>query len=310
MFLNAQVQDESTGQPLAGATVMAQDTNGNPTVLGTTNPLGNAAVNVPETSPNILVVANGYQPKVIDASYVDGGMGVIPMTLAPLGQGQATTAIQNTTSLSIPWWVWAGGAGVLIYAASGSKKKAVGDGGYGWIIPVGIVGGIAYILYQILGKPSATDLNNQMTTTTIAQGTAATLAALAAKGIVPTLTQAQAAAIANGIFQAGIVIQLPSWSSFDQTQNTQGLATIFNLLVPVQNDADIYLIMQNFGTRQIAPGSWSMCAVLQVSCNAVDLDSFITTVLNNADVIGFQLTDLNNQLQYNELGETGVTYNF
>jgi uncharacterized membrane protein YdcZ (DUF606 family) len=302
-LISSQVMDESTGQPVSNAIIYTADADGNPTAVARTDTLGAFSGNFPGDVPNVIVAAPGYAPKIVDVGSLDTDEGVT-LTQATLSPGDATTSIQNTTVSRIPWYIWIGGAVVIIYAAgSSSKKKSIGDAS-GYILPIGIVAAIAFVLYKLglfSGTATGTGANNAAATQTIAAGTASSLQQLAAKGVTPSLTQAQAASIANNIFNAGITVT---------DQSNAGVSTIFNLLAQCQNDADIYLIMQNFGTRQVSNSSWSLCSLANINCDAIDLDSFVTGILNQANVPGLGLSDLNFQLQNSELGPTGITYQF
>ena len=300
------VSDEGGGFVLPNATVYAADANGNAVAIARSDLNGNINALVPDSSPNVLVTAPGYAPKLIDTGTLnDEGVTLTPLALSSPG----TQVIKNTTASSIPWWVWVAGFGFVMVAASDDKKKrkTLSGSGSNYILPLALVGGAVFLLYQFGDSLSnifttGTSKNNDATNATIVQGTAATLQALADKGIQPTLTAAQAAGIANNIFNAGISTS---------TDNAQGVATIFNLLAQVRNDADIYLIMQNFGTRNVASSKWSLCYYLNLSCDAIDLDTFVTSILKNFNIPGLTLADLNNQLAYNAYGQpTGINYQF
>lgn len=299
--ISALVQDESTGEPIA-AQVFTSDANGNTIAIARSNSAGGFSAVLPEINNNVLVVAPGYAPKVVDVGEVSSNDQTIGLTPLPASDTQATTIIPGNPVTTIPWWVWVAGAGALVYFTGGSKKKAAVSGSYGWILPVGIVVA-GYLILSKLGLfgQSGTGANNAAATSTITKGTTTTLAALAQQGINPTLTAAQAASIANTIFSAGMSV-----SSTDSS----GVSTIFNLLGQARNDADIYLIMQNFGTRQAGANWYSACALVNMNCDAIDMDSFVTLILNQAAVPGLQLSDLNYQLANNELGPTGITYQF
>jgi hypothetical protein len=183
-----------------------------------------------------------------------------------------------------------------------SRKKISGD--YGWILPVGLLGLAAYLLYKFTGifSGSGAAKNAEQATSTITAGTKTTLASLAAQGQVPTLTAAQGAALANDIFNAGLTVNTGGLFS---SSNTSGVAQIMNDLIQCRNDADLYLIMSNFGTRQVSLDEWSMCSITGFECDALDLQSFVANIFNYAQIPGDQLADLNSQLASN-----GLTYQF
>jgi hypothetical protein len=279
------------------------DSGSGPVLLATSDANGNIQADIPESSPNVLITVPGYAPKVIDAGDIEDNQ-IIPMTasaiepVSPQGGPAAPSVLSQ-----VPWWVWVGTAGIIIYAGSDSKKKNnVGDAS-GYILPIGILIAAYFLLdkFGLFSTTTGTGANNDAATSTIAKGTEQTLTALASSGIVPTLSSAQAASIANTIFNAGLTVNPGS---------SQGAATIFNLLAQSQNDADIYLIMQNFGTRKVSNSAWSLCSLVNLNCDALDLDSFVTAILNEANIPGLTLQDLNYQLANNELGPTGITYQF
>ena len=69
--------------------------------------------------------------------------------------------------------------------------------------------------------------------------------------------------------------------------------------------------MQKFGARKVSNSDWSLCSLLNLNCEAIDLESFITAVINNAAVEGLQLTDLNYQLAHGYYGQpSNITYQF
>src|SRR5271154_3750759 len=103
--VNGNLQDENTGQPLAGGTIYGSDNYGNPVALGQTDEVGNFNVTVDDTQPKLLVSAPGYAAKMIDPGDVadDGAVGLSP---SALGADNATGTVQNTTASGIPWWVY------------------------------------------------------------------------------------------------------------------------------------------------------------------------------------------------------------
>jgi Carboxypeptidase regulatory-like domain len=301
MQVTGTIIDAETGQPLPGGQIYAADQNGNAVAVARGNEVGSFSLEVPDTSPKIMVVAPGYGAKMIDPGDISSSepVGLTPMSMSA---DQPTAVIPNNTASSIPWYVWVAGVGIVVFAAAGSSKnKKIGDAS-SYIIPIGILGVVAFLLYKaglFSGTSTGTGSNNAAAAANISQGTTASLASLSQKGINPTLTPAQAASIANTIFSSG------------SNLNAASVTTIFDLLGQCQNDADIYLIMQSFGTRQVNNSGWlSTCALLNMNCDAVDLEGFVTAVLNQVNAPGNSVSDLNNFLQNNELGATGITYNF
>ncbi len=183
------------------------------------------------------------------------------------------------------------------------SKKISGD--YGWILPAGLLVGAGYLIYKLfpgLLGPSAAAQNAAAAGSTVASGTSSTLQTLAAAGTTPSLTPAQAAALANDILQNGVQVQggVNIFSS-----NAPYVENIFKDLSQCTNDADLYLIMQNFGVREAPDSEWSVCALAGFDCSSFDLQSFVVAVLNSASITGAEVSDLDALLQAN-----GLTYQF
>jgi hypothetical protein len=184
-----------------------------------------------------------------------------------------------------------------------SGKKRIGSFDSTPFIMIGGLGLLGYFLYnKLFGSGSAQGQNTATQTATLAQGTSTTLTALQQQGQGPILSASQAASLSNDIFTQGSQISagLNFWQS-----NTAYLAQIFSDFSKCQNDADLYLIVQNFGVRKAADSSWSMCALFGANCSSFGLEEFITTVLNGASASGYGVTDLNTQLL-----SQGLTYQF
>lgn len=309
LTVSASVQSESNGAPIPAAQVLVTDPSGNWQVATRADQDGNFSIMLPDTSPNIMVVAPGYAARILDGGEV-ADQRKVELKEASLAEN-LTSIEPNTTLSKIPAWVWIAGAGGLVYAIMQDGKKSARLSGEGsqdyskYILPVGILVGGYLVLNKVFGffgKDTGTGQNNTTVTNTIAQGTAKSLADLASKGIQPTLSAANAASIANNIFYTGLQVT---------ANNTSGIAAIFNLLNQAENDADIYLIMQNFGARKVSSSDWSLCSLANVNCDAVDLDTFVTAILTNFNVPGLTIRDLNDQLHDIGYGfQRGITFNF
>jgi hypothetical protein len=311
MEIKAGIVSESNGKPIAGAQVLYQNDNGDWVVLTRADDNGLFAASVPNTSPNIMVVAPGYAARIIDAGEVADQMKV-ELKETALANPSLVNIDRNITPSSVPTWVWlAGGVGLFYLVAQpggGGRVSGETKTDYSkYILPAGLVIGGIFLIKKLLdilpgGAGTGTGANNQAVTDSIATSTKKTLADLAAKGITPTITTAQAASIANNIFFSGL-----------NTSDSSGAATIFNLINQARNDADIYLIIQQFGARKVASsGDWTnLCSTLNISCDAVDLDTFVTSILNNWNYPGFTVSDLNYELS--DAGyaiNRGITYQF
>jgi hypothetical protein len=303
MEVNAKVQNESTGQPVTDGLVLYTNELGTMVPLKRLSADGSFTAYVPDTSPQIMVTAPGYSAQIVDVGETNDRqlVALSPEALAT----DKTLTIKNTTLTAVPPLVWVAGAAGLIWLMTQTKSRGKVSGQSGqdyskYIIPGAIVIG-GYVILSKLGLfgDTGTGANNQQLTAGIAEATKKTIADLASKGVTPTLTQAQAQSIADNVFNAGLY------------QDTGYVATIFNELNLAKNDADIYLIMQKFGGRKVANSSWSLCSLLNLNCDAIDLNSFVTAVLNNAAVPGLQLQDLNYQLAHGYYGQASdITYQF
>jgi hypothetical protein len=305
MQINARVISESNGAPVPDAQILYTDASGNWQVAMRADENGYFAGSFPDISPDIMVSAPGYASSIMDQGEVADQMKV-QLKESPLAGPSLTTIQKNVTASSIPVWVWvAGGAGIFYLAAQPAGRGKVSGQGQDYskyILPVGIVVAGVLVLnkvFGLFGKDTGTGQNNQAVTDTIAATTKKTLADLSARGINPTLPVAQAAGIANDIFYTGL------------NGGSSGIPDIFADINQARNDADIYLIMQQFGARKVASSDWSLCSLANINCDAVDLHTFVTSILNNYNVPYFTVQDLNAQLQ--DIGyaiNRGITYQF
>jgi len=142
-----------------------------------------------------------------------------------------------------------------------------------------IVGGVVLLavgtgLYFLFknGNPFASNANssnNQAIDQNTASSTASTLNTLAQQNVTPSLTAAQASGLATDIYNKGM---------------TGDQQTIISDLNQCVNDADIYLIMQYFGTKQAATSFLSTCNLLGFNCSALDLPSWVKSVLDQDQI--------------------------
>jgi hypothetical protein len=277
--LNAQILDESTGQPLPGAQVYTTNDKGLPTGIARGDDSGTVQGTVPDFSPNILVTAPGYAAKVIDVGEANTA-GYIGLTPVALADGDATSVIKNTTLSGVPWWVWVGAAGGLIYVASKPDRKRVSGAGSDYskyIIPVAVVVGGYFLLknFGLFGGTSAADQNAAGITAASQQGVADAISTDQASGGIATINQAQAAGIANTIFN----------SMSDQD-------AIVRQLIQVNTLQDLLLTIQAFGTKQAGGAACSLFGGIMSSvCGTYDLPSFVRATLDNS-----HLATVNNYL--------------
>lgn len=146
-----------------------------------------------------------------------------------------------------------------------------------YILPVGLLLGV-YILYnKFFGSGSGTGGNNAATTATTQAGITAAQTAETANGGFTTITTAQAANAANTIFSLGTSGGSPV------TSNAQD--QIVWQIIEVNTLSDLLLIMQYFGTRAVNTGGFlSLCALANISCSQVSMQSFIHAVLDTAHI--------------------------
>jgi CarboxypepD_reg-like domain len=165
----------------------------------------------------------------------------------------------------LPYAAAAVGAAALL-----SKKKRIGDTDYSkYIIPIGIVGAGIYILSEtgLFGNSANAQNNNQVASGSVSSIASAISAEIAAGGFT-TLTTANYQSLANDIYN-----NIQSGNP-NQDQVVQDVIQSNTLL-------DWLYIKQAFGTKSFNTGSWlSLCAVAQVNCTTVDLDSALKATLD------------------------------
>jgi hypothetical protein len=142
-----------------------------------------------------------------------------------------------------------------------------------YILPVAVVVGGYFILKQFgLFGGGAAAANANSITSTSAAGTAAAIAADNAAGGFATINQAQAAAIANSIFNAGVA------SPVDQDG-------IVQQIIQANTLQDLLLVVQSFGTKQ---AGGAMCSLfggfLSATCGTYDLPSWVRASLDTAHI--------------------------
>jgi hypothetical protein len=284
--LKAQVLDESTGQVLSGAQVYASGPDGNPTGVARGDLSGVISTMVPD-GQSVLVTVPGYAPKTVDVGEANDS-GIIQLTPAPLAAGLATQQIKNTTLSGVPWWVWVAAAGGAVYLASmPDKKKISGDKGAGYIIPIGVVV-LAYLLLNGLDLfgPSAASQNATGIDTSTAEGVDNSLAAAQAAGTVQTISDSQAAGIADAIWQAGL---------------QHDPYTVKRQIIQANTLTDLLKIIKAFGVKKADVSSWSPCGALGIFCQSYNLSAWLRLPFMDSNT----LADINNYLS-----ATGINYQF
>jgi hypothetical protein len=142
-----------------------------------------------------------------------------------------------------------------------------------YIIPAAVVIGGYFILKQFgLFGGGAAAANQQSVTSSGAAGTAAAIQADKAAGGFATMNAAQAAGIANEIFNAGA-------DPVDQD-------TIVRGIIQANTLQDLLLIIQAFGTKQ---AGGTMCSIfggfLSATCGTYDLPSWVRATLDTAHIL-------------------------
>lgn len=284
------VFDESTGQPVQGVQVYAADVNGNAAAIARGDEFGQVSIAAPDTALSVLVTAPGYMPKTFDTGSLSDGE-TINITPAALSQGQATHVIQNKTLSALPWWVWVGAAGVFIYVIGGDnpkKKKISGTSDFsGYVIPLGVIV-LAYLVlknFDLFG-PSAASTNATGIDTSTSAGVDNSLAAAQAAGDFATLSQSEAAGIADAIFQAGL---------------QHDAYTVKRQLINVNTLTDLLNVIKAFGTKKADVSSFSPCATLGIFCQSYNLNAWLHLPFMDSS----SLADINNYLS-----AQGINYQF
>lgn len=180
-----------------------------------------------------------------------------------------------------------------------ARNKIAGAAEY--IIPLAVASGLVYVIWalangklNLLGTPASTSNNNSVTDANKA-ATAATAAAAAASGVKPTISNDLAASIAAQVWTNGT-----NSDSFDP-----GVTN--SLITQVNNIADLNLVIQYFGTKQIANSSslFSMCTTFGYNCVAVDFPTFVRVAYNNYDNGAAYLQSLNEYMS-----DAGINFTF
>lgn len=156
-----------------------------------------------------------------------------------------------------------------------------------YILPVGaVVAGYLILKHFDLFGSSANTQNNDLNSSTTAAGVDQSLKNAAAAGDFATLTDAQAAGIANAVFQAGI----------DQDPYTAKVQ-----LIQANTLTDLLKIIKAFGTRNAAESSFSMCSMFGLGCQNYNLSAWLHLPFMDSGT----LSQINNYLS-----AQGINYYF
>jgi hypothetical protein len=157
-----------------------------------------------------------------------------------------------------------------------------------------IIGG--YLLITNIGKllPANASTPNNASVVASQSAVAATLKTTIAAGTTPTISSAQATASANAIWATG--------ESANPLSDSQMQSVMWDTINNVNNLADLLMIIQAFGTKQVSSSSpnYSFCSLLGINCPAVDLPGYLNLILNS-DYLG-QINSF--------LSSTNIAYQF
>jgi hypothetical protein len=223
----------------------------------------------------------GYQPTVTAPDVVNpGGYMNLDFSGAP-----GMSGIDFTSPITIG--VLAVGTYLLLKKSS---KKKVGKVEYEkYILPVGIIVG-GYLVFSKLGlfSPTAGDQNANAVTDTTTAGVAASIQAAKNAGQSQTVSDSQAATLANEIYNAGI-------------SDPVDMDTIQTAVIQANTQLDLLKIIQAFGTKK---GGGTACSIfgnlLSSVCNTYDLGSWLRATLDASHIFSVN----------NYLSAQGINYQF
>lgn len=129
-----------------------------------------------------------------------------------------------------------------------------------YILPVGlIVGGYLVLKHFDLFGDSANTANNNANDAATAAGVQSSINAAKAAGDIQTISDSQAAGIANAIFTAGI-------NDDPYTAKQQ--------IIQVNTLTDLLKVIQAFGTKNAATDTFSSCYLLGLGCQNFNLSAW------------------------------------
>lgn len=161
------------------------------------------------------------------------------------------------------------------------------------IVPAAVVVG-GYLLLKktglFSGPLTGTGVNNSQAAASTAAANQASLNNATNQGIPQTITTSQAASLANDIFTQGIL-------------SSPNLTQVKYDIIQANTLTDLLQIISQFGTRQINTGNaFTLCALANINCQAVDMATFVRMVFQNDQS---ELQQIN---QY--LSAQGINYQF
>lgn len=160
-----------------------------------------------------------------------------------------------------------------------------------YILPVGIVVG-GYVLLKntnlFSGITTGITANNQASANATNDALTKSIASAAASGDIQTITNAQAATLANDI-QVKALLSTPDQDGIQRD------------IIQANTLTDLLQIMKAFGTREANTGSWfSVCAFTGLNCTSLDMATFVRMTLDQS-----HLAAVNSYL-----GAQGINFQF
>lgn len=171
------------------------------------------------------------------------------------------------------------GAALLYFAGKKGKLSGPGKGLPAWVLPTAILGGGAFILYNLFGKPDPRILQGN----TLPQAAAAELLSEIAAGRGPTLSASEAEALAADIVQAA--------NDCGTDENA-----IYSAFANLNNRADLLLLIKTYGVK------------VYKAC--FDGDYFKDTPRNLAETITSEFGPAERATLNNILTQEGINYAF
>jgi hypothetical protein len=162
-----------------------------------------------------------------------------------------------------------------------AKRKKIGGIDGSTILVLGVVGVGGYLLYNAIAN-NASAQNNTQYGFRAASAVNKDISTATAAGAQQILSSSQIADDAISIGQLGQTTDSAAKGGAGADQSSQD--EIVSILDTYKSLLDWYLLVQDFGTRQVATSNFSMCATFSIFCTVVDLQTFLAAALDAAHV--------------------------